>query len=206
MEQIQHKIITFLTRNAHLDVEVPDIAFHLKLDEKIVQSNLDTLLDMGIVSVKQNQYGRTYWYYVPQRSTMPFETMITKVPDELSESIETESQIYKSSSRFALASFIISLVSITMLIICSVWFNVEQKQNIAQTHEEFQGRATKEELTAVVETTEARIVKVETELKKTIAEADSLKKLLLEIKSTENSSIPAQVSKNTRRKLSTTTR
>jgi DNA-binding MarR family transcriptional regulator len=206
LEQIQHKIITFLTRNAHLDVEVPDIAFHLKLDEKIVKSNLDALLEMDIVSMKQNQYGRTYWYYVPQRSTMPFETMITKVPEELSESIETESEIVKSSSRFALASFIISLVSVIMLIVCSVWFYTQLNGKIAQTHEEFKGYVTKEELTAVVETTEARIVKVETELKKTIARADSLKYLLLEIKSAENPSRPVLSQKSTRRKATAATR
>lgn len=200
MEQTQHKIITFLTRNAHLDVEMPDIAFHLKLDEKAVQSTLDSLLEMGIVSVKQNQYGRTYWYYVPQRSTMPFETMITKIPEELSESIENQSAVFHSSSRFALVALIVSTGTFCMLVACSVWFFIQMNENKSNTTEEYRNRITQEDLTTVVETTEARIGRVECELKKTMVKVDSLKKILLESKPFESSVTLPPPKKNYRRK------
>lgn len=119
MEQLQHKIITFLTRNAHLDVEAPDIAFHLKMDEKEVQATLDALLEKGVVSVQKNQYDRTYWYYVPQRSSMPFETMSAKIPQEISEFIE-EQDDNKKDNRFAILTLAVSIISLLLTIACGI--------------------------------------------------------------------------------------
>jgi predicted transcriptional regulator len=179
LEQLQHKIITFLTRNAHLDVEAPDIAFHLKMDEKEVQNTLDTLLEKGVVSVQKNQYGRTYWYYVPQRSSMPFETMSTKIPQEISEFIE-EQDTTKKGNLFA---SIIAVFSLLLTIASGAGLFIMFNSKVSAVRNEFGNVVSKEDLTTVAESAEARLGKVEGELKKTMLKVDSLKNVIIEIKS-----------------------
>lgn len=182
MEQLQHKIITFLTRNAHLDVEAPDIAFHLKMDEKDVQSTLDELLDKGVVSVQKNQYGRTYWYYVPQRSSIPFETMSSKAPLEISEFIDEQNDD-KKDTRFAAVTMLISVTSLLLTIAVGVGLFVLVNNKISAVRGEIGNAVSKEELTTVAESAEARLGRVETELKKTMMKVDSLKNVINEMKS-----------------------
>lgn len=182
MEQLQHKIITFLTRNAHLDVEAPDIAFHLKMDEKDVQVTLDALLEKGVVSVQKNQYGRTYWYYVPQRSSMPFETMSTKIPLEISEFIE-EQESDKKGDFFAVITLAISVVSILLSVAAGTGLYFLMNKKVSALRDEFKNGVTKEELTAVAESAEARLGRIEGELKKTMLKVDSLKSVITEMKS-----------------------
>jgi predicted transcriptional regulator len=182
LEQLQHKIITFLTRNAHLDVEAPDIAFHLKMDEKDVQATLDTLLEKGVVSVQKNQYGRTYWYYVPQRSSMPFETMSTKIPQEISEFIEEQDNT-KKGNRFASITLIISVITLLLTIASGIGLFIMVNNKIGMARNEFGNVVSKEELTTVAESAEARLGRVEGELKKTMLKVDSLKNVIIEIKS-----------------------
>jgi predicted transcriptional regulator len=179
LEQFQHKIITFLTRNAHLDVEIPDIAFHLKLDEKLVQSTLDSLLEKGIVSVQQNQYGRTYWYYVPQRSSIPFETMSAKVPDEVPESIENKPE--KKRTTFTLFALIFSIITTFLAVGAVFWVSKSLNVKVASISEGNRENVTKNELTTVVESAEARIGRIEIELKKTMVKVDSLKRIVMEL-------------------------
>ncbi len=182
MEQLQHKIITFLTRNAHLDVEAPDIAFHLKMDEKDVQTTLDELLEKGIVSVQKNQYGRTYWYYVPQRSSIPFETMSTKIPLEISDFADDQDD-NKKGNLFSLIALFISASSVLMSIAvgAGLYFMVNKKMSLIQ--EEIGNGVTKEALTTVAESAEARLGRIEGELKKTMMRVDSLKNVISQIKS-----------------------
>lgn len=186
MEQLQHKIITFLTRNAHLDVEAPDIAFHLKMDEKDVQATLDALLEKGVVSVQKNQYGRTYWYYVPQRSSMPFETMSTKIPQEISEFIEEQDTTKKGNS-FASIALVISVISLLLTIASGIGLFIIVNNKISAARNEFGNVVSKEELTTVAESAEARLGRIEGELKKTMMRVDSLKNVILEIRSSSGS-------------------
>lgn len=182
MQQLQHKIITFLTRNAHLDVEAPDIAFHLKMDEKDVQTTLDELLEKGVVSVQKNQYGRTYWYYVPQRSSMPFETMSSKIPQEISEFTE-EQDNNKNGNRFASISMLLSIISLLLTIAVGIGLFILVNNKMIALRDELGNGVTKEELTTVAESAEARLGRVEGELKKTMVRVDSLKNVMHEIKS-----------------------
>jgi predicted transcriptional regulator len=182
LEQLQHKIITFLTRNAHLDVEAPDIAFHLKMDEKDVQATLDALLEKGVVSVQKNQYGRTYWYYVPQRSSMPFETMSTKIPAEISEFIE-EQDTAKKGNWFTSITLIIAVISLLLSIASGAGLFIMINKKVGAVQNEFGNVVSREDLTTVAESAEARLGRIEGELKKTMMKVDSLKNVIIEIRS-----------------------
>lgn len=65
MEKSIGKIIAYLMENRHLDLEAPDIAFHLKQSEKSVEVTLKKLAQQGLVTARQNEYGRVYWYALP---------------------------------------------------------------------------------------------------------------------------------------------
>ena len=60
------RILNFIKKNNNLDLDVSDIAFHLKLDEQFVQNFLQNLARKGFVKAKQNQHGRVYWYAVAE--------------------------------------------------------------------------------------------------------------------------------------------
>lgn len=59
------KLLEFLRENNHLDLEVPDIAFSVKKSEKTVEAALLKLQQKGLVTARQNEYGRVYWYALP---------------------------------------------------------------------------------------------------------------------------------------------
>lgn len=59
------KVLDFLKENNHLDLEVPDIAFSVKKSEKTVEAALLKLKSRGLVTARQNEYGRVYWYALP---------------------------------------------------------------------------------------------------------------------------------------------
>jgi DNA-binding transcriptional ArsR family regulator len=59
------KILEFLRENSHLDLEVPDIAFNVKKSEKTVEAALKKFQQKGLVTARQNEYGRVYWYALP---------------------------------------------------------------------------------------------------------------------------------------------
>lgn len=59
------KLLEFLKENNHLDLEVPDIAFSIKKSEKSVETALLKLQQKGLVTARQNEYGRVYWYALP---------------------------------------------------------------------------------------------------------------------------------------------
>jgi hypothetical protein len=59
------KIIEFLRENSHLDLEVPDIAFNVKKSERTVEAALKKFQQKGLVTARQNEYGRVYWYALP---------------------------------------------------------------------------------------------------------------------------------------------
>lgn len=65
MEKSTRRIIAYLTENGNLDLEVPDLAFHLKQSEKSVEANLKKLAQRGLVTARQNEFGRVYWYALP---------------------------------------------------------------------------------------------------------------------------------------------
>lgn len=62
MDIYAKKIIDFLQKNPNLDLEVADIAFHLKMDEQFVHNYMSSLLRQEIVINRRNEYGRIYWY------------------------------------------------------------------------------------------------------------------------------------------------
>ncbi len=59
------KILEFLRENNQLDLEVPDIAFNVKKSEKTVEAALKKYQLKGLVTARQNEYGRVYWYALP---------------------------------------------------------------------------------------------------------------------------------------------
>ncbi len=65
METRGGKILEYLKENSHLDLEVPDIAFNVKKSEKTVEVALQKLQQKGLVTARQNEYGRVYWYALP---------------------------------------------------------------------------------------------------------------------------------------------
>jgi hypothetical protein len=159
------------------------------MDEKIVQSTLDLLLEKGIVSVQQNQYGRTYWYYVPQRSSIPFETMSAKVPYEVPELIEKIPEKNRTTL-FSLIALIFSIISTILAIMAGFWFSKTLNVKMTSITEGNRENVTKNELTTVVESAEARIGRIEIELKKTMVRVDSLKRIVIELdKSNESKNI-----------------
>ncbi|MBN1307981.1 MAG: hypothetical protein JXA18_08700 [Chitinispirillaceae bacterium] len=68
METRGGKILEFLRENSHLDLEVPDIAFSVKKSEKTVEAALQKYQQKGLVTARQNEYGRVYWYALPSAS------------------------------------------------------------------------------------------------------------------------------------------
>ncbi|MBN1577292.1 MAG: hypothetical protein JW913_12110 [Chitinispirillaceae bacterium] len=65
METRGGKILEFLKENSQLDLEVPDIAFNVKKSEKTVEAALQKYQQKGLVTARQNEYGRVYWYALP---------------------------------------------------------------------------------------------------------------------------------------------
>ena len=59
------RILEFLKENSHLDLEVPDIAFNVKKSEKTVEAALKKYQQKGLVTARQNEFGRVYWYALP---------------------------------------------------------------------------------------------------------------------------------------------
>jgi hypothetical protein len=62
------KILEFLKENRHLDLEIPDIAFNVKKSEKTVETALKKFQQQGLVTARQNEFGRAYWYALPSAS------------------------------------------------------------------------------------------------------------------------------------------
>jgi predicted transcriptional regulator len=183
MDATVQKIITFLTRNAHLDCEIPDIAFHLKLDEQQVQQTLNELYEKGVVTLRQNQYGRTYWYFVPQRSSMPFETMSSPVSEELTELDNVTGAGMSGTKKIALTALVLSLVAIVVIsgiLFLGVWM---ERSTIKPIEKELQSVVKQEEFTNLVDAVEKRLTKIENELKKTIVSVDSLKSVVRKLES-----------------------
>ncbi|MBN1758215.1 MAG: hypothetical protein JW863_07860 [Chitinispirillaceae bacterium] len=77
------RILEFLKENSHLDLEVPDIAFNVKKSEKTVEAALKKFQQKGLVTARQNEFGRVYWYALPSAP-------ITKI-------LQTEELLPKSS-------------------------------------------------------------------------------------------------------------
>ena len=65
MEGRGGKVFEYLKENSNLDLEVPDIAFNVKKSEKTVEAALLKLQQKGLVTARQNEFGRVYWYALP---------------------------------------------------------------------------------------------------------------------------------------------
>lgn len=59
------KVLDYLRENSQLDLEAPDIAFNVKKSEKTVEAALLKLQRRGLVTSRQNEHGRVYWYALP---------------------------------------------------------------------------------------------------------------------------------------------
>lgn len=80
MDIYSKKILDFLKLNSNLDLEVADIAFHLKLDEQFVQNHMSALLRQEQVINRRNEYGRIYWYAAPPQN-LDAEIPVMELPD-----------------------------------------------------------------------------------------------------------------------------
>ena len=67
MDSHSKKILSFLRKNSNLDLEIPDISFHLKMDEHLVQNFLNTLYQQELITARQNERGRVYWYALDEK-------------------------------------------------------------------------------------------------------------------------------------------
>jgi len=59
------KVLEYLRENSRLDLEAPDIAFNVRKSEKTVEAALLKLERRGLVTSRQNEHGRVYWYALP---------------------------------------------------------------------------------------------------------------------------------------------
>ena len=99
MEARGGKILEFLKENSHLDLEVPDIAFNVKKSEKTVEAALQKLQQKGLVTARQNEYGRVYWYALPSAP----ETKTIKPAEVSSLKESTMSQVERSDDEVDLS-------------------------------------------------------------------------------------------------------
>ncbi len=77
------KILEFLKENSHLDLEVADIAFNVKKSEKTVEAALKKFQQKGLVTARQNEFGRVYWYALPSApitKILQAEELLPKTP------------------------------------------------------------------------------------------------------------------------------
>ena len=81
------KILEFLKEHSHLDLEVPDIAFNVKKSEKTVEAALKKFQQKGLVTARQNEFGRVYWYALPSAPI----TRVLQAGELLPESSDAES-------------------------------------------------------------------------------------------------------------------
>lgn len=81
------KILEFLKENSHLDLEIPDIAFNVKKSERTVEAALKKFQLKGLVTARQNEFGRVYWYALPSAPI----TKILKAEELLAPDPEKES-------------------------------------------------------------------------------------------------------------------
>ncbi len=65
METRTERILEFLKENTDNDFEVSDIAFNVKRSEKTVEAALKKLKEKGLVTSRQNENGRVFWYALP---------------------------------------------------------------------------------------------------------------------------------------------
>ena len=81
------KILEFLKENSHLDLEVPDIAFNVKKSEKTVEAALKKFQQKGLVTARQNEFGRVYWYALPSApitKILQADELLPKTPEAAS--------------------------------------------------------------------------------------------------------------------------
>ena len=71
MEQIEKKILGYLKKNTHKDIEIADVAFQMHSEEQAVQQLFNDLYRQGLVSARQSVEGRIYWYAVNSSGVTP---------------------------------------------------------------------------------------------------------------------------------------
>jgi len=145
MDIYARKIISFLRNNMNLDLEIPDIAFHLKLDEQFVQNYLSSLLRQGLVTTKRNEYGRIYWYAIvpieitPENTaTIEFEPVeieeLTTKPVAKEKDNETEfDDLIEKKSKFPVKLVIGMMFTVGLVIGSAYITRIQLNQKIEQS-------------------------------------------------------------------------
>ena len=95
MDSHSKKILNFLRKNSNLDLEIPDISFHLKMDEHLVQNFLNTLYRQELITARQNERGRVYWYALEEKPLPK-----PPIPKAMPVPVSTPSKIIDDDDKF----------------------------------------------------------------------------------------------------------
>ncbi|NLG16983.1 MAG: hypothetical protein GX556_06580 [Fibrobacter sp.] len=177
------KILSFLKRNSNLDLEVPDIAFHLKLDENFVQNFLNSLYQKGFVTAKQNKQGRVYWYAVEEPPREEPDVAVEKTPEKISNSDDFDT-LTEGGGGIPVMKVFAVLILIAVLgggvILGGRYFD---KKISSVTTTATKNLVPRNEFTPFKDTALVKIGNIQTEVKTLYATIDSLKKVLASIDS-----------------------
>lgn len=180
------RILNLIKKNSNLDLDISDIAFHLKLDEQFVQNFLQNLARKGYVTARQNQHGRVYWYAVAEPPKEVKEEEISTFEKDSGKTSDDEfDALAEGGGGFPVAKVIAFIIVIAILggglIMGSK--NVEKRVNSVTT------TATKDllprkEFDPFKDTAMVKIGNIQSEIKGLYGVIDSLKRVLASIDST----------------------
>jgi predicted DNA-binding transcriptional regulator len=180
------RILNLIKKNSNLDLDISDIAFHLKLDEQFVQNFLQNLARKGYVTARQNQHGRVYWYAVAEPPKEVKEEEISTFEKDSGKTSDDEfDALAEGGGGFPVAKVIAFIIVIAILggglIMGSKY--VEKRVNSVTT------TATKDllprkEFDPFKDTAMVKIGNIQSEIKGLYGVIDSLKRVLASIDST----------------------
>lgn len=180
------RILNLIKKNSNLDLDISDIAFHLKLDEQFVQNFLQNLARKGYVTARQNQHGRVYWYAVAEPPKEVKEEEISTFEKDSGKTSDDEfDALAEGGGGFPVAKVIAFIIVIAILgggLIMSSKY-VEKRVNSVTT------TATKDllprkEFDPFKDTAMVKIGNIQSEIKGLYGVIDSLKRVLASIDST----------------------
>lgn len=194
MDPLVKRILIFLRKNSHLDLEIPDIAFHLKINEPIVQHSLKLLYRNKLVTAKKNEYGRVFWYAVSGES---------KTQAHESENTENLPKTGKFDSLSETNNFppakLTFLVSIILAVVCGIlgtkiYFNSKLKSESVSISQE---TVSLNEYLKFRRNASQKVLSLELEVKSLNSRVDSLRALIgsLNSKTNENGTSSYRVHK-----------
>jgi flagellar basal body-associated protein FliL len=185
MSKTDLRILSYIRKNAKMDLETTDLVFHLRLDEDIVRESLKRLIKQKKIIYENPEKGSVYWYPAPvERAASRPSTRIPQAKKAKKTPSTSISDQYQPSS-ISYSIFIPSIIAVVLFAIAAAWII-----STVLTRKSSSEYANKGDLGLIVKTIK-RQQKFDTMTK---AKMDSLHQAFSELKK-ENQELKAQIEK-----------